>query len=523
MSDNPFIGRTIQIVNDLSTDEQVYLYEKTRKLKEAIKTGKNTDYFRLGNPDVCVYLLFLENSTRTKESFRNAGKFHLSRVNDFSSQSSSIGKKETITDTIKMLVGYSSRSIFVVRSRTEGLCRWLQRAMGTYAQKNNLPNPAFINAGDGRHEHPTQEFLDEFSFLEAKKWDREKIHCALVGDLFHGRTVHSKVDGLKIFGKVKVDLVAPKGLEMPEYYVNSMVRLGYEVRIFDNIDQYLKYSDVADIWYFTRLQLERMGEQLLEKEDYLRQSVTFRKNHIDLLPEGTRFYHPLPRHGTKPTIPAFLDNTPLNWWDEQSRNGYFTRITEIAMLGGSIGEDFSGKIMAEREFHDDFVEETVVSRNKKPEYKVGIKPVENGLVIDHIGKGGTPIKIWDHIDKIRRILDLSTIGSHGVFHSHSGNMKGIISLPGYTNFNEQRIKMLGAISPGCTLNIIENAQVSKKYRLHMPPRIYDFEEISCKNPDCISSAGNNEHVIQEFSRSEENTFICTYCEQPHQFQDIWIS
>jgi aspartate carbamoyltransferase len=521
VSRNPFKGRTIQIVNDLSIDEQLFLYHKTRELKENIKTNRDTGVFRMNDPDIGIYLLFLENSTRTKESFRNAGKFHMVRVNDFSSQSSSLGKKETITDTIKMLVGYSTRSIFVVRSRLEGLCRWLERAMANYAAKAEIPVPAFINAGDGRHEHPTQEFLDEFSFLEAKNWNRDEIHLALVGDLFHGRTVHSKVDGLRIFQNVKVDLIAPQGLEMPDHYIHTMTRSGFTVRKYSSIEEYLRKGETADIWYFTRLQLERMGEQLLERENYFRQAVTFQKEYMSMLSENTRFYHPLPRHGTKPVIPGFLDNTPLNWWDEQSMNGYYTRIIELSMLGGTIGSDFTGTAKEKKDFQDDFVEESAIRQNKKPEYKVGIKPVENGLVIDHVWKGGTPQQIWDHIDKIRRILGLSTIGSHGVFNSRSGELKGIISLPGSSGLDERRIKMLGAISPGSTLNMIDDSKITKKYRLHMPPRIYDFEEISCKNPDCVSSKDSSEDVVQEFYRSEENTFICAYCEQPHAFQDIW--
>ena len=104
---------------------------------------------------------------------------------------------------MKMLFGYSDRSLFVVRSQQEGLCRWLHDALGTYADRVDMPRPNFINAGDGKHEHPTQEFLDEFSFLEQQNWKRDHIRIALVGDLFHGRTVHTKADGLKIFSSVR--------------------------------------------------------------------------------------------------------------------------------------------------------------------------------------------------------------------------------------------------------------------------------------------------------------------------------
>src|SRR5690606_2127974 len=143
-----------------------------RALKDALKTGANLDEFRELDDQLGVYLLFMEDSTRTKESFRNAAKFHNLKCNDFDIRSSSFQKKENLTDTVKMLLGYSSRSIFIVRTKNGGVCRWLESSMSEYAKKIGLPQPVFINAGDGRHEHPPQEFLDEFSFLEKRNWDR---------------------------------------------------------------------------------------------------------------------------------------------------------------------------------------------------------------------------------------------------------------------------------------------------------------------------------------------------------------
>lgn len=523
MSDaSPFLGRSIQIVNDLSVDEQVYLYEQTRRLKEAIREGGSAEEFRIRDPDMAVYLFFMEDSTRTKESFRNASKFHDLRLNDFSSEHSSVKKKETITDTVRMLSGYSARSLFIVRTRLEGTCRWLMRSLGDYAEREGLIPPAFINAGDGRHEHPTQEFLDEFSFLEQKDWDRSHIHLALVGDLFHGRTVHSKVDGLKVFREVEIDLVAPPELEMPPHYVQRMKANNFHIRVFSSIEEYLATKRVAPLWYFTRLQLERMGDRLLDKADVLRESVTFRREFEPRLPEGARFFHPLPRHGVHPTIPHFLDDTRLNGWDAQSRNGYFTRIVEIALLGGRLGSDFKGEPLLRAEYSDDFVEEAEVGGSKKPEYKIGIKPVDRGIVIDHIGKGHDPLSIWRHIDKIRETLGLNSVSSHGVYPSAGdGRYKGIVSLPNQPPLDERAMKMLGAIAPGCTLNVVEDGHVRRKYRLHMPPRVYNLPAISCKNEDCISHPDHNEYVTPEFIRSRESRFICMYCEREHDFQEIW--
>jgi len=518
-----FQGRSLTVVQDLSIEEQLYLYQKTRELKEMVKNGEDPEAFKINDPGLGIYLVFLENSTRTRESFANAAKFHGAKVNDFQTATSSFAKNESITDTMKMLFGYSDRSLFVVRSQQEGLCRWLHDALGKYADRVNMPQPNFINAGDGKHEHPTQEFLDEFSFLEQQNWKRDNIRIALVGDLFHGRTVHTKADGLKIFSSVEVDLVAPPELAMPPYYVDKMRSCGFRVREFTSIEEYLASGGTAKIWYFTRPQLERMGEEIREKAAVLRKAITFRREFIPRLQEGTRFYHPLPRHREYPTIPGFLDNTPLNAWDEQSINGYFTRIIEIGLLAGDLGRGFSLPRRKEEEYADDFVEEAPVrGESKQEEYKVGIKPVERGIVIDHIGRGEDLKLIWDHIDKIRQIMGLNFRSSHGVYHSSSEKIyKGIISLPDILSFDESQIKMLAAIAPGCTLNIIDKSTVQEKYRLHMPPRVYGFREISCKNENCISRPELHENVQPEFIRSGGNRFICRYCDHSHSFHDIW--
>lgn len=520
---NPFSGRTIQIVRDLSIDEQLFLYDTAREIKESLRTGSNVERFRVNDPHVGVYLLFLEDSTRTKESFRNAAKFHAVRVNDFSTQGSSIRKNESVTDTVRMLYGYNSRSIFVIRSSMEGVCRWLEREMRHYAEKHGLAPASFINAGDGRHEHPTQEFLDEFSFLEHTGWDRSRIHVALVGDLFHGRTVHSKADGLRVFDEVHVDLIAPRDLAMPAHYVEQMENHGFQLRFFESIESYLEQDDIAASWYFTRLQLERMGDRLLEKADSLRDAVTFRREFVSRVPDGTRFFHPLPRHSATPTIPSSLDRTRLNGWDEQSMNGYFTRIAQIGLLAGHLGNDFRGTAQTWPDVPDDFVEQVPARPKPKPDYKIGIKPVESGIVIDHIGRGRDVAAIWNHITKIRSILRLNVVSSQGVFPSalDDRSYKGLISIPNVDPFDDRTIKMLGAIAPGCTVNVISNGAIRQKYRLRMPRRVYDFDQISCSNEACVSHRDNHENVIPEFRRRSDTTFVCLYCERPHDFQEIW--
>lgn len=519
---NDFLSRTLAVINDLSVDEQLFLYKSTQKLKEKIKNKEDTTEFQIKR-DTGIYIVFVEPSTRTKESFINAAKFHKNvKVNIFDSEHSSFNKQESYVDTFNMLTGYSEYSIFVLRTKFEGVARLLEEKVGEFAERHGILKPAFINGGDGKHEHPTQELLDEFTFLEQLNFDNSHIHIALVGDLLHGRTVHSKADGLKVFKNVEVDLIAPEELQMPMGYIEKMKRNGFEVRTYYSIDEYLSAGNVAPIWYFTRLQLERMGEDVLEKSSFLKKSVTFRKDMLNKISELTKFYHPLPRPKSEPEIPTFLDTLPLNGWEHQAINGYWVRVVLLSMFGGAIVAPFETKKVIE-ELPDDFIVNAPIVNGTKgleKEGKRGIKPINNGTVIDHIAKGKTPEEIYNTITKIRKILRLYDVDSaDGIFKSADGNFKGYISLPNkYLSFKE--IKKLAAISPHTTVNIVKDAKVVEKYRLNLPPKIYNFDEIRCKNENCITNPAYGENVYASFVQVG-GKFVCHYCETVHDYHEIW--
>ena len=517
-----FMGRTISVISDLSPDEQWYLYNKTYQLKEAEQRKDDLTPYKINDTNVGAYLVFVESSTRTKESFLNAVKFHNIKTNIFDSASSSFNKKESYSDTFRMLTTYSPYSLYIIRTKLEGVTRWLDYDLGQFAERMGLRKPSFINGGDGKHEHPTQEILDEYTFLEQNNFKRDRIHIALVGDLFHGRTVHSKAEGLKIFKHVDVDLIAPDELAMPPHYRRKMEANGFNVREFESIEEYIAQSQIAPIWYFTRMQLERMGEDVLQHAERLTASVTFRREWIEKMAEGTKFYHPLPRNREYPTIPFFLDKTSLNGWDLQAMNGYYTRAIIIGMLGGSLGDDFEGEHIIPQIHKKNYIEEITKFDSVRKEFKIGTKPVENGIVIDHIGKGEDIKTIWEHIYKIRKILSLNVVSSHGVYQSHKDQLyKGVLSLPDLEKFDLIKMKKLSAIAPESTLNIIKDSLVIKKYRIHFPPKIYDFDEISCKNSDCISHPAHHENATPFFYKTELNTFICKYCDKDHNYKDIW--
>jgi len=517
-----FLGRTLAVINDFSVEEQLFLYKSTQKLKEKIRNKEDVSEFQIKR-ETGIYIVFVEPSTRTKESFINAAKFHKNaKVNVFDSEHSSFNKQESYVDTFNMLTGYSEYSIFILRTRLEGVTRLLEQKVGEFAERHGIERPAFINGGDGKHEHPTQELLDEFTFLEQMNFDNSHIRIALVGDLLHGRTVHSKANGLKVFKNVEVDLIAPEELQMPKSYIEKMKRNGFEVRLYSSIDEYLETTNPAPIWYFTRLQLERMGEDILEKAHLLKKAVTFRKDMLDKIPEGTKFYHPLPRPKVDPEIPTFLDTLPLNGWEHQAINGYWVRVVLLSMLGGALLADFDTTKKRE-ELPDDFIIPAPIVDGTKgvaKEGKRGIKPISNGTVIDHIAKGKTTEEIYNTIVKIRKFLKIYDVDSaDGIFKSADGNYKGYISLPDkYLSFKE--IKKLAAISPNTTVNIIKDSRVVEKYRLQLSPRIYNFDEIRCKNENCITNPAHGENVSASFIQVD-GKFVCEYCETPHEYHEIW--
>lgn len=530
--EHPFQGRTVAVIEDLNRQERMYLYDQTRRLKEALHTNNTgvVDQFRIDDQDFGIYEVFLEDSTRTRESFKNAAHFHRAKFSEFFAASSSFNKSESYSDTFANLSGYQNQ-IFIVRSNLEGVCRYLEEATEQYRQRNHLPNRvSFINAGDGRHEHPTQELLDEFTFLEDLNWSAEHIHLALVGDLYHGRTVHSKVHGLNLFKTVTVDLIAPEELSMPQQYQQQMMDQGFTVRQFSSIEEYLANpAGVAGQWYFTRPQIERMGERVRRREEELRRAITFEPVFMDNLPGHTTFYHPLPRHREHPTIPTALDSTPLNGWERQSANGYLVRIVLLAMLAGKIGSDYHGPRGTEETEPEECLEYCAIDRTsphtQERQYSEGIRPIRDGLVIDHICAGDTPEEIRSHLATLISVMALHGRGGEWVSTGSDSSYKGILFRPDHPTPDESMLRKLAAVVPGATVNVIAQGSVQQKIRVHSPERIQDLPELICRNPACITHPDNREHIIPRFRRSfglhHRKGYVCEYCSTFHTFQEIW--
>ena len=529
---NAFTGRTIAKSSDLSLDEKLYIFSKARELETAIRENDKDKIrsFRIDDPSFGGYGLFLEPSTRTDGSFVNTAEWHNIRYKSFLGDRSSFNKKESFSDTINTLIGYDN-DLFVLRTKLEGTCSWLKISGREYAKRTGRDRiPSFINGGDGKHEHPTQELLDEFTFLQDNGWDTSAVHIALIGDLKYGRTVHSKVDGLQTFNEVTVDLVAPDGLRMPDHYVEKMKEKGYEVRMFGSLDEYMAAHDKARLLYFTRPQLERWSEQEKSVQELLRKKITFKKDHLRQVRDDTCIYHPLPRHKETPTIPRFLDDTSLNHWDLQSRNGKLVRTILFSLIYGRIGDDFDGQIGGGLDYspefchsiEHDFYESVPSSQRKKSKLRDGIKPISKGIVIDHIVKGSTEDDIRWRINKIITGLNLYGRGGEWVDSPReSDELRGLIFRPGHEGLSIKEICQLASIAPGATYNLVDDNKIVRKYRLtRLPSMIADIDDTYCKNPDCISAEEHHEGVTSIFFRTNGESLVCHYCDTPQHYTDI---
>jgi aspartate carbamoyltransferase catalytic subunit len=190
-----------------------------------------------------VFNIFFENSTRTRTTFEIAAKRLSADVVNLNIGSSSTSKGETLLDTVDNLCAMNA-DMFVVRHSTSGAAHLIARHVS--------PDVHVINAGDGRHAHPTQALLDMFTIRHYKK-EFHDLRVAIVGDVLHSRVARSQIHALTTLSVPEVRVVAPKTL-LP----NHVEKLG--VHVFHDMEQGLKDVDVV---MMLRLQNERMQGALL--------------------------------------------------------------------------------------------------------------------------------------------------------------------------------------------------------------------------------------------------------------------
>lgn len=229
-------------LRDLDRDDIVAL------LDSAASYDHNADLRqRLAGIGVCT--LFFEPSTRTRLSFQRAAQRLGADVLAFEAATSSTTKGETALDTLKNIEAMGVRG-FIVRHREDGAVA----ALAAAAQ----PGTALINAGDGRHQHPTQGLLDMLTIREAKGDDFGRLRVAIIGDIRHSRVARSDLVALEKLGVGEIRACGPAGL-LPDDDTLAACSM-----VTDDLDAALRDADVV---MTLRLQRERMEDGLVESLD----------------------------------------------------------------------------------------------------------------------------------------------------------------------------------------------------------------------------------------------------------------
>jgi aspartate carbamoyltransferase catalytic subunit len=198
-----------------------------------------------------IFNLFFEPSTRTRTTFEIAAKRLSADVVNLNIGASSQSKGETLLDTVDNLSAMGA-DMFIVRHSESGAAHFIARHVATHI--------SVVNAGDGRHAHPTQGLLDVFTIRRYKK-DFTRLSIAIVGDIMHSRVARSEINALIALGVPDLRVVGPRTL-LPK----GVEAMG--VKVYHDMATGLKDVDVV---MMLRLQNERMsGAYLPSSGEYFK-------------------------------------------------------------------------------------------------------------------------------------------------------------------------------------------------------------------------------------------------------------
>ncbi len=258
--------------------------------------------------------IFYEPSTRTRFSFESAmcrlGGNVITADNALSS--SSAAKGETLADTIKVISGYVD--VIVLRHPQEGSSK--------IASESSLV--PVINAGDGAGEHPSQAILDLYT-IKKEIGRIDNFEIAFVGDLLYGRTVHSLIQLISLCENVKIYLISPTQLMLPQKYKDYLKEKKIEFE--ESVTLEKKILEKIDVLYVTRIQKERFkSEQEYAK---LKDSYIIDKRILSQLKKIARIMHALPRVNE---IFSEVDNDKRAAYFRQAKNGLYLRMALLEVI-----------------------------------------------------------------------------------------------------------------------------------------------------------------------------------------------
>ncbi|XP_055327168.1 CAD protein-like isoform X2 [Paramacrobiotus metropolitanus] len=302
------------------------LFRLAKKFKDTLRKNINVEPLLVGKIMACI---FYEASTRTMNSFAAAMMRLGGNVLYVNPDTSSVKKGESLEDTASMMASYCD--VVVQRHYLPGAAKKAAERCGS---------KAFINAGDGVGEHPSQALLDVFTI-----WDEigtvNKLIITMVGDLKHGRTVHSLAKLLTLYRVQEVRYLCPPGLEMPEEIRDFLTARGVTQKTFENLEEALPDTNIL---YMTRIQQERFASEA-EYRAACGKFILTPAMMTQALEEGRdgpkmRVMHPLPR---LEEIATEVDSDPRAAYFRQAENGLYVRMALlVALLKGREGLAASG-------------------------------------------------------------------------------------------------------------------------------------------------------------------------------------
>lgn len=277
--------------------------------------SKNIDAYSEKCKNKILATLFFEPSTRTRLSFESAMLSLGGKVLGFSdANSSSSSKGESVSDTIRVVSCYSD--IIAMRHPKEG-------APLVASMKSTVP---IINAGDGGHNHPTQTLTDLLT-IKTEKGRLDDLTVGFCGDLKFGRTVHSLIQALARQKGIKLVLISPDELKIPDYVkTDVMDKYGMDYVETASLE---KAMPELDVLYMTRVQQERF----FNEDDYLRlrDSYILTADKLSNAKKDMCILHPLPRVNE---IGVDVDDDPRACYFKQVQNGRYVRMSLIMKLLG---------------------------------------------------------------------------------------------------------------------------------------------------------------------------------------------
>jgi aspartate carbamoyltransferase catalytic subunit len=255
--------------------------------------------------------------------------------------SSSASKGESMADTAKILSCYAD--IMAIRHPKEG---------APYVAAKNASIPV-INAGDGGHCHPTQTLADLLTIAMEK--DRlNNLTVGFCGDLKYGRTVHSLINALSRYTGIKLVLISPEELKIPDFVrYETIEKCGMEYVETTSLEDALPELDIL---YMTRIQRERFTDA--DEYERLKDSYVLTAEKMELAKPDTSVLHPLPRVNE---ISVKVDDDPRACYFKQVRCGKYMRMALILKL---LEETTSPKQVPDFTTGD-YIREGLVCRNRR--------------------------------------------------------------------------------------------------------------------------------------------------------------